>query len=305
MIPRSLTRDHVLAAMARIDKEGIPADRRSRSFDVLHEGRVYPPKCLISIAHEIATGHPLPSDVFTGGSETNGYLRRLDFNVVRKDGQVLPPISRPHSRRSQTTTTTTQLPQGQVENLIHDLLYSGRLYTWPEVRESEGLPPQSPGIYAWFFGSVPPKVPTQGCVQHQRKTLLYVGISPGSTMSEETLRSRIRFHYEGHAEGSTLRLTLGCLLEGELGTVLRRVGTGKRVTFGAAEGRLSTWMSENTAITWVEVETPWVMEGRLIQELSLPLNIQGNSRHAFCPELRATRLRARERARQLPILRQQ
>lgn len=302
MIPRRITRDHVLAAMARIDIDGIPADRRSRSFDVLHEGRVYPPKFLLSIAHEIATGQPLPSGVFTGGSETNGYLRRLGFTVVRRDGQVLPPISQGDSRRGQTTATTTQIPQARVENLIHDLVYSGRLHTCPELNKSDSIPPQAAGVYAWFFASVPANVPTEGCIQREGKTLLYVGISPGSPMSEETLSSRIRFHYLGHAEGSTLRLTLGCLLEGELGTVLRRVGTGKRMTFGPAEARLSTWMSENAAVTWVEVETPWLIEKHLIQNLCLPLNIEGNSNHAFYAGLRAIRSRGRKRARQLPIL---
>ena len=46
------------------------------------------------------------------------------------------------------------------------------------------------------------------------------------------------YHYRGNAEGSTLRLTLGCLLSVELDTVLRRVRSGKRTTFGPQEARL-------------------------------------------------------------------
>jgi hypothetical protein len=34
----------------------------------------------------------------------------------------------------------------------------------------------------------------------------------------------IRYHYTGNASGSTLRLTLGCLLAERLGIQLRRVG---------------------------------------------------------------------------------
>jgi hypothetical protein len=46
--------------------------------------------------------------------------------------------------------------------------------------------------------------------------LLYVGISPKppsavGTPSRQTLRSRLRYHFRGNAEGSTLRLSLGCL----------------------------------------------------------------------------------------------
>ncbi|MEU1194017.1 GIY-YIG nuclease family protein [Streptomyces sp. NPDC005859] len=42
--------------------------------------------------------------------------------------------------------------------------------------------------------------------------------------STQNLRKRVRYHYRGNAAGSTLRLTLGCLL----GLDLRRVGSGKR-----------------------------------------------------------------------------
>jgi hypothetical protein len=81
--------------------------------------------------------------------------------------------------------------------------------------------------------------------------LLYVGISPkapaanGRTPSRQNLRTRLRYHMRGNAEGSTLRLTLGCLLADELGLHLRRVGSGKRFTFCDGEKRLSDWLVEN------------------------------------------------------------
>ncbi|HEV8559512.1 MAG TPA: hypothetical protein VGR06_24485, partial [Actinophytocola sp.] len=55
--------------------------------------------------------------------------------------------------------------------------------------------------------------------------LLYVGIAPrhiATRISRQNVRSRVRCHFQGNAEGSTLRLTLGCLL----GLELRRVGSG-------------------------------------------------------------------------------
>ena len=52
------------------------------------------------------------------------------------------------------------------------------------------------------------------------------------------MRERIRYHYQGNAEGSTLRLTLGCLLSEELDIELQRVGSGKRMTFAEGEGIL-------------------------------------------------------------------
>jgi hypothetical protein len=67
--------------------------------------------------------------------------------------------------------------------------------------------------------------------------LLHARISPrqpprnGSPSSQQTLRQRLRTHYAGNAEGSTLRKTVGYLLAGELDIQLRRVGSGTRKTF--------------------------------------------------------------------------
>ena len=47
--------------------------------------------------------------------------------------------------------------------------------------------------------------------------LLYVGISPsasptnGKGPSRQNLYHRVRYHMQGNAEGSTLRLSLGCV----------------------------------------------------------------------------------------------
>jgi hypothetical protein len=57
--------------------------------------------------------------------------------------------------------------------------------------------------------------------------------------SKQNLRSRIKNHYRGNAESSTLRLTLGFLLSEKLGIELRRVGSGKRMTFSQGEKVLS------------------------------------------------------------------
>src|SRR5207249_1234074 len=63
----------------------------------------------------------------------------------------------------------------------------------------------------------------------------YVGISPARPVSaggpvRQNLRRRLRAHLRGNASGSTVRLTLGCLLRAGLGLTLRRVGSGERMT---------------------------------------------------------------------------
>jgi hypothetical protein len=105
----------------------------------------------------------------------------------------------------------------------------------------------------------------------------------------------------GNAYGSTLRLTLGCLLSDQLGIQLRRVGSGKRLTFTAAgEAVLSEWMDANAHVCWMACEEPWVVE-QIIRSVNLPLNLRDNDQHPYCVTLRACRAGAKARARELPI----
>lgn len=158
------------------------------------------------------------------------------------------------------------------------------------------------GVYAWYFDDVPPHVPTGDCHSWDGALLLYVGISPRKpTMdgraSRQSLRSRLRYHYRGNAAGSTLRLTLGCLLETSLGIQLQAVGSRNRLTFAGGEDALSRWMSTHARVTWLADPEPWVIEDQLIESLSLPLNLQGNSHHPFQPTLSGIRAAARNQAR--------
>lgn len=183
-----------------------------------------------------------------------------------------------------------------------------KLWSREEVLQKPSPVPREGGVYAWFFRMTPPRVPTEDCHEVRGLKLLYVGISPkapprnGASPSKQTLRSRVSHHYRGNAEGSTLRLTLGCLLEDELGIQLRRVGSGKRMTFAGGEERLSEWLQENAFLTWLVHEEPSSLENQLISELSLPLNLAGNQAHPFHSSLSGVRAEAKRRARELPIL---
>jgi hypothetical protein len=131
------------------------------------------------------------------------------------------------------------------------LVRPARLWTRQEVLARPSPVPAAAGIYAWYFSTVPIAVDTSGCVELDGWRLLYVGISPkpppanGTAASRQQLRSRLRQHYRGNAAGSTLRLTLGCLLASELGLQLRRVGSGQRLTFADGEQVLSAWMGRH------------------------------------------------------------
>lgn len=90
MIPRNITRDHVVRALQELDVTGVAAGRRSRRFALEYQGRHYPPKLVISIANRYANGVELSSTVFSGGDESNRFLEALGF-VVREDQNVTSP----------------------------------------------------------------------------------------------------------------------------------------------------------------------------------------------------------------------
>lgn len=169
-----------------------------------------------------------------------------------------------------------------------------RLWSAQEVLLRPSPVPAAAGVYGWHFEQAP-------CADLAAGRLLYVGIAPrhmANRTSTQNLRKRVRYHYWGNAAGSTLRLTLGCLL----GIELRRVGSGTRMTFGkAGEAALSEWMAENARVCWIEHGEPWTMESELISQLDLPLNLDQNRHNAFHSRLTEVRFRARQRARGLAI----
>ena len=166
--------------------------------------------------------------------------------------------------------------------MIVSLLKPEILWSRDDVLSNPCPVPTNPGIYAWYFKTMHPKVPITRCHSWQGMTLLYVGISPKSESSMQNLAKRIRQHYTGNAYGSTLRKSLGCLLSKNLGIGLRRVGdSGKRIHFGEGEKILSEWMRENAFVTWTIVINPWEVEDQLISQMNLPLNLRGNKHHPF------------------------
>jgi len=195
-----------------------------------------------------------------------------------------------------------------VTDLVDAFIDPSRLWTRAEVLTSPSPVPAVGGVYGWWFRKLPAVIDTSGCIKRDGLTLLYVGISPqppplnGRAPSTQNLRIRLRAHYAGNAEASTLRKSLGCLLADDLGIQLRRVGTGKRLTFLEGEQTLSGWMAENALVSWVTHDRPWELEDELIATLDLPLNLDGNSRHPYRAYLSALRSSAARNAESLPVV---
>lgn len=190
------------------------------------------------------------------------------------------------------------------------LLTPARFYTAAEAGARGIGAPRLPGIYAWYFDVAPPAVDASQCHRHGDWILLYCGISPkkppanGRPLSRSHIQQRLRTHVGGNAAGSTLRLTLGCLLEAELGTTLRRVGTTGRLTFtNPGEQLLDRWLHMLARVAWAIHPTPWEPEHLLLASgLPLPLNIDGNPCAAFTAPLSALRSAAKRRAETLPLI---
>lgn len=59
MIPDNITKEHIEKAIAEIDKKGVRKGRLSSTYDLVHNGKSYPPKLVISIANRFANEEEL------------------------------------------------------------------------------------------------------------------------------------------------------------------------------------------------------------------------------------------------------
>ncbi len=89
MIPQTINREHILAALRQIDANEVPWSRTSTKYDLVYEGKKYPPKYVISLAAKEATGTELTVDQFHSGEETNSFLRQLGFDIETKSPEGL------------------------------------------------------------------------------------------------------------------------------------------------------------------------------------------------------------------------
>jgi len=82
MIPRNIKREHILRSLEYMKNHGIPKGRKSKKFLLEHEGQHFPPKYTISLANKYANGKELESERFSGGKESNDFLRSLGFKIL-------------------------------------------------------------------------------------------------------------------------------------------------------------------------------------------------------------------------------
>jgi len=86
MIPYNITRDSILQAIEEVDRGLliVPANQHSTVHCLIYEGKHYPPKYLIRMANVKINGEKLCG--FSGGKESNGFLEKRGFEVVKCGG---------------------------------------------------------------------------------------------------------------------------------------------------------------------------------------------------------------------------
>ena len=144
MIPAYITETHIAEAIRRIVRDGVPAPRRGRRYCLVTSGEHLPPKYTISLAHQVTTGDPLHPDRFSGGAESNGFLRHRNFEVVEcdcggsvRDGRgtsVSGPSARrkraiPSKRHSQSCAEC-KIRVGQLLERIHGRCVRNHRFGW-------------------------------------------------------------------------------------------------------------------------------------------------------------------------------
>jgi hypothetical protein len=166
------------------------------------------------------------------------------------------------------------------------------------VQQAREAVPAEPGLYAWW--SVPGALPAISGPAHPAGVyeLIYIGIARSGPTSGATLRSRVvGNHINGTTGQSTLRRSLASLLVEREGW--RSRFTDRPLLVPEDERRLTGWMEQHLALSWVVHAEPWTVEAQVIGELTPPLNQSANSTHPLYRHVRDARSRWREAARRL------
>ena len=89
-----VTREHVQQALTWIDSGRPNSFAESTGYDVVNEGKRYPPKRVAGVALEALTGKAFGPNDFKGGEESTCFqaLRRVGFTVVRKEDSERRPL---------------------------------------------------------------------------------------------------------------------------------------------------------------------------------------------------------------------
>jgi hypothetical protein len=144
-IPHGLTREAVMKALADLDASVENPFGSPTGYELVHEGKRYPPKAVVGLAFKYVHGSILQPGDFSGGEapgQANYVLRELGFTVVKKGEKV-----------EEQETAGKDWSDKEVEGIVADYLQMlekellGKEYSKSEHRKvlSPNLPGRSKG----------------------------------------------------------------------------------------------------------------------------------------------------------------
>ena len=115
-----VTKEAVIHAISDIDKNGIPKNANSSTYDVLYDNKRYPPKLIMEYAYKYSTGTQISRKDFEGGNKTIRFnrLRELGFTIVskKKDFNFYDTLIK-FIEQSKTNNLKIQGYRNKIENL--------------------------------------------------------------------------------------------------------------------------------------------------------------------------------------------
>jgi hypothetical protein len=154
--------------------------------------------------------------------------------------------------------------------------------------------PSHGGFYAWWLSdrAALPSVPVS------ENGLLYVGITPSTSLSKGVIRTRVlRQHLGSSLSRSTLRRALAAVLWQSMGWTPTQKAS--RLTLADDhEAALTAWQTQHLRVSWHVMPTPYDCEPAVIAAMAPPLNSKHNEQHPYYPTLRALRARLLATSRQ-------
>lgn len=171
-IPDNITKEHLLKAIEKIDKEGIPEYGQSQYYDVLFYNRKYPPKLIVSYANLFANGEELDRNTFEGGLKTPAFalLEKEGFKIVKKNGMTNKyPDLQKFFEQANTTNLTTSIFQKEYLGL-HS-----------KVGFGQGTPTHVAWIAFLGYGQVVQKGIYPGILYYKKHNLLFVNYCVSET----------------------------------------------------------------------------------------------------------------------------
>ncbi len=119
--PNNITKQHVEKAIARIEGENIQLTG-STLYDVVINGKAYPPKEIMRYAHEEMNGEHIWNN--NGGEQTNKYLKAMGFEIREKNqsGNKFDDLLNRYAEKARETKN------------------EGELYKWRLLKTQRGKP---------------------------------------------------------------------------------------------------------------------------------------------------------------------